>query len=195
MDEFKVNKINKGKLIKWDKNKGFGFIHLNNQKNGMFIHISALKKMSRPPIVGDIILYEIHTDNKGEKRAVNAKIEGVLSRAEKVRKNVRKNLSAKTPPKSSLYEKLIFVGFIIVGVGAYIHFSKQDGSPKIYNKTPNRTPVVSSTPVVRESLFSCNGKVHCSEMSSCAEARYYQNNCPGTKMDGDGDGIPCERQC
>ncbi|MGI2029720.1 excalibur calcium-binding domain-containing protein [Endozoicomonas acroporae] len=25
-------------------------------------------------------------------------------------------------------------------------------------------------------------------------ATFYQDNCPGTNMDGDRDGIPCERQ-
>jgi hypothetical protein len=31
-------------------------------------------------------------------------------------------------------------------------------------------------------------------MSSCQEARFYLANCPNTKMDGDGDGVPCESQ-
>jgi len=42
--------------------------------------------------------------------------------------------------------------------------------------------------------FQCTGKVHCSQMSSCSEAIFYLNNCPGVMMDGDGDGVPCERQ-
>ena len=29
-------------------------------------------------------------------------------------------------------------------------------------------------------------------MTSCAEATYFLKNCPGTKMDGDKDGVPCE---
>ncbi|MCU0805033.1 MAG: excalibur calcium-binding domain-containing protein [Burkholderiales bacterium] len=31
-------------------------------------------------------------------------------------------------------------------------------------------------------------------MTSCAEATFFLSNCPGVKMDGDGDGIPCEEQ-
>jgi hypothetical protein len=31
-------------------------------------------------------------------------------------------------------------------------------------------------------------------MSSCEEAQFYQDNCSGTQMDGDGDGVPCEDQ-
>ncbi|RZJ59372.1 MAG: excalibur calcium-binding domain-containing protein [Acidovorax sp.] len=42
--------------------------------------------------------------------------------------------------------------------------------------------------------FSCDGRVHCSQMTSCEEAQFFLKNCPGTKMDGDSDGIPCERQ-
>lgn len=42
--------------------------------------------------------------------------------------------------------------------------------------------------------FHCDGRVYCSEMTSCAEATYFLRHCPGVKMDGEGDGIPCERQ-
>ena len=42
--------------------------------------------------------------------------------------------------------------------------------------------------------FSCDGRQHCSQMRSCEEAKYFLANCPGTKMDGDRDGIPCENQ-
>ena len=43
-------------------------------------------------------------------------------------------------------------------------------------------------------VFSCDGRTHCSQMTSCAEAKYFLANCPGVKMDGDRDGIPCEEQ-
>lgn len=42
--------------------------------------------------------------------------------------------------------------------------------------------------------LTCESKTYCSEMRSCAEAKFYLQNCPGTKMDGDHDGIPCESQ-
>lgn len=40
----------------------------------------------------------------------------------------------------------------------------------------------------------CDGRIHCSQMTSCSEAKYFLSNCPGVKMDGDNDGIPCEDQ-
>jgi Excalibur calcium-binding domain len=42
--------------------------------------------------------------------------------------------------------------------------------------------------------FKCDGRIYCSQMTSCEEATYFLKNCPGVKMDGDNDGVPCERQ-
>ena len=65
-------------------------------------------------------------------------------------------------------------------------------------RMPYSSPVVSSpnaapAPAPVKS-FSCDGRKHCSQMTSCAEARFFLSNCPGVKMDGDGDGVPCEDQ-
>lgn len=50
---------------------------------------------------------------------------------------------------------------------------------------------VSTAPMNQE----CRGKRTCKEMSSCEEAKFYLNNCGVTNIDGDGDGIPCEKLC
>lgn len=42
--------------------------------------------------------------------------------------------------------------------------------------------------------FICDGRQHCSQMHSCEEATFFIENCPNTKMDGNHDGVPCERQ-
>jgi hypothetical protein len=43
--------------------------------------------------------------------------------------------------------------------------------------------------------FECEGKKDCSEMFSCEEAKFYMRKCPGTNLDPDLDGIPCEDLC
>jgi Excalibur calcium-binding domain len=53
--------------------------------------------------------------------------------------------------------------------------------------------VVPAAPNV-SSGFSCDGRKYCSQMKSCAEAKYFLANCPSVKMDGDKNGIPCEQQ-
>jgi endonuclease YncB( thermonuclease family) len=43
--------------------------------------------------------------------------------------------------------------------------------------------------------FSCDGKRTCGQMSSCAEARFYLEQCGVHRLDRDRDGIPCESIC
>ncbi len=47
---------------------------------------------------------------------------------------------------------------------------------------------------VKTPKYECDGRQHCSQMSSYEEAKYFLRNCPSTKMDGDNDGVPCESQ-
>ena len=48
--------------------------------------------------------------------------------------------------------------------------------------------------VIDGSIFLCDGRTRCSQMTSCSEATGFLRNCPNSQMDGDGDGVPCERQ-
>ena len=68
-------------------------------------------------------------------------------------------------------------------------------------ETKRRAAVASAVPskVPHSTLapsggFSCDGRKYCSQMKSCDEAKYFLANCPGVKMDGDKNGIPCEQQ-
>jgi hypothetical protein len=60
---------------------------------------------------------------------------------------------------------------------------------------PSASPskVAPATPVASNG-FSCDGRKYCSQMQSCAESKFFLANCPGVKMDGDKNGIPCEQQ-
>jgi excalibur calcium-binding domain-containing protein len=57
---------------------------------------------------------------------------------------------------------------------------------------PSKTQDVATQAV--PSQFTCDGRTHCSAMTSCAEATYFIQHCPNTEMDGDHDGVPCETQ-
>jgi hypothetical protein len=52
----------------------------------------------------------------------------------------------------------------------------------------------SSSTTLHPVTFKCDGRKYCSQMTSCAEAKSFLQNCPNTEMDGDGDGVPCESQ-
>jgi hypothetical protein len=43
--------------------------------------------------------------------------------------------------------------------------------------------------------FQCGGKTKCGDMVSCEEAQFYLHECGLSKLDRDGDGVPCEALC
>ena len=61
------------------------------------------------------------------------------------------------------------------------------------SSSPAPAPIPLSRPEAA-ARFSCDGRTHCSQMHSCEEATWFLQHCPGTKMDGDHDGVPCENQ-
>jgi len=55
--------------------------------------------------------------------------------------------------------------------------------------------IARSIPIASQAIpVKCDGRKYCSQMTSCAEAKAFLQQCPGTEMDGDHDGIPCESQ-
>lgn len=69
--------------------------------------------------------------------------------------------------------------------------------PPVENPVPDYKPPVAAIRVPRPepvNRFSCDGRKYCSQMTSCAEAEYFLQHCPGVEMDGNHDGQPCEQQ-
>ena len=59
---------------------------------------------------------------------------------------------------------------------------------------PKSTPTMRSRSILNSAQFTCDGRTYCSQMTSCEEAKRFLKYCPNTKLDGNGDGIPCEKQ-
>ncbi|ASP47196.1 cold shock domain-containing protein [Cognaticolwellia beringensis] len=208
--------MHKGQLKNWIDNKGFGFIESPELKQDTFIHISSLNNMSRKPKVGDYIYFEVEQQSNGKSRAVNCRIEGVATTALKQ----KSHRVYKTSPKS---KSKIFLLFAVIGISTFAYQRlniKTQQVPTQQYKAPvtEAIPAGQYTAPIKETMpqqqykapitetipprqvtkpkpsFSCDGRQHCSQMSSYDEAKYFLQNCPNTKMDGDRDGIPCERQ-
>ena len=68
--------------------------------------------------------------------------------------------------------------------------------PSTFSTQPNAAV---STVTARANTTShdsgCGNKKHCSEMSSCEEAQHYFAQCGVKTLDGNGNGVPCERLC
>ncbi len=68
----------------------------------------------------------------------------------------------------------------------------RSGNQSAAGMTPIRGPAYAAS-IPSES--ACGSKSRCSQMTSCAEATYYLRSCRATRLDGDGDGVPCEKIC
>ena len=196
--------MHKGLLKSWKSDKGFGFIKSDTLEHDTFIHISALKHMSRKPKVGDTIYFEVATQPDGKTKAINCRIEGVAELKAPYQKHTQQpHRIAKSNFASSFLGKVASIALIAAlcfyAINKYnTHSSSQTSI--LLNKDlatnddldtfDEKYPKV----VIPKSTqnFTCDGRQHCSQMTSKDEAIFFINNCPNTKMDGDGDGKPCE---
>jgi len=173
-----------GKLEKWNDDRGFGFIAPTRGGDQVFVHVSAFPRDGQRPKIGEVLSFEVEPAGDGKRRAVNVQRPG------------RREVSSAPPPArrkserrtgTTLLGRVVPVLLVLGGVYAYTAFSGK-GSPSPVGTT------TASTPYVAPASFRCDGRTHCSQMTSCEEAKYFLRNCPGVKMDGNRDGIPCEQQ-
>ncbi len=176
-----------GTLTKWNDDRGFGFISPAQGSSEIFVHISAFPRDGVRPTLKELVSYETQTSHDGKLRAVRIMRPGGSSHA-------RVKHSHEARGRSSDIVGTILGILVIVVLGALVHprLSDQSGIGKS-DEIPQITRSMPAT-VISNSSFTCDGRTRCSEMTSCAEAEYFLNHCPDTKMDGDHDGVPCEQQ-
>lgn len=85
---------------------------------------------------------------------------------------------------------LFVLSFTLSANANFIDVSKHSKNKK------NKTTQSKTQPykVANRKQFSC-GKRKCSQMNSCAEARYHLTQCKVKSLDRDNDGVPCENLC
>ncbi|MDP1660063.1 MAG: cold shock and DUF1294 domain-containing protein [Methylotenera sp.] len=65
-----------GKIANWKDDQGFGFVTPNGGGQKAFVHIKAFSNSSARPIEGDLITYELATDEKRRFCAKNIRFAG-----------------------------------------------------------------------------------------------------------------------
>lgn len=74
--------MQKGVLVLWNDEKGFGFVRPENGGDDHFLHISAFKKrLPRRPGIGDVIHFRAAPGRAGKCRVTHAVIEGLENEA------------------------------------------------------------------------------------------------------------------
>jgi cold shock CspA family protein len=106
-------KPSNGQLIKWNDDRGFGFIKPNTGGKEVFLHISAVRSAARRPKVGDTIFYEQVTGGDGKTRATNASIQGVDSQSLSAQRSYHTTTRSKTKG-SRLLETILSLSGVAV---------------------------------------------------------------------------------
>ena len=185
-----------GKIKTYNEERGFGFIEIEGEVKDLFFHIKDFPNKNVPPKVGESLKFR-KVQDAGKFKADNIVRLDLKTETPRHTPQSRalENKPRTTQRKQSQEKKSSFstyIGLLIMIGLAYAVYNKyQDWqSSKIQ---PVEVQRIVEEPQVQQN-FSCDGRQHCSQMGSYEEALYFLKNCPNTKMDCDGDGIPCESQ-
>lgn len=171
-----------GTLTKWNDDRGFGFITPTQGGPEVFAHVSAFPRDGQRPRVGERVTFEIGIGKDGKQQAKN-----IACPTRPTEKPYRLSEPAKRSYKPGLPGRLVPLG-LVVALGAYGY------NEFTHRATPQTAYEAPSRDTAAPSPFHCDGRTHCSQMTSCAEAEFFLRNCPNVKMDGNNDGEPCEQQ-
>ncbi len=173
---------NEGTLSKWNEDRGFGFIKPTNGGQEVFVHVSAFPRDSRRPHLGERLTYEIGPGKDGKPQARH-----VLCPDRPAEKPYRLSTPAKHRDQPGLLARLAPLA-IVAALGAYGYnrYTSMTSSPATERHAFSEEPSAAA--------YHCDGRTHCSQMTSCTEASFFLKHCPGVEMDGDNDGVPCEQQ-
>lgn len=172
-----------GTLVKWNDDRGFGFIEPSVGTEEIFVHISAFPRDGVRPRTGEIISFDVDPRSDGKRRALRVMRPG--SKAMRRRAHPRPAMRSRSPFAAA-------AGLLIVAAMGWYGYSCYDSE---YKPAPTPTAqAIHTRHALLAQTFSCDGRTRCSQMTSCAEATYFLKQCPSIQMDGDGDGKPCESQ-
>ena len=203
-----------GSLSKWNPDRGFGFIKTRDSGIEVFVHISDFPRSGRTPQIGDILHFDISTAQDGRKQAKAVTFDTPVTAAESTPARIARAPAAPTPParephrsrqdqrrerprrESSRLLSKVIVGMLLLGGAAfgYQKFAAFQTPNVDMSQAPGVEATVAPTAAPAAAKYVCDGRQHCSQMRSCEEATWFLKHCPNTKMDGEGDGIPCEQQ-
>jgi cold shock CspA family protein len=177
-----------GTLRSWNDEKGFGFIAPRDGGREIFAHISSFARDGSRPTVGESLSYELGRGKDGKPQAINITRKAIGQRPP------QRAPTTQTKSRTSLAGN-IMAGLFVLCLAA-VAFKFVQGHVKRHElehqaPQPLVTPTATPAPTISR---KCDGRTHCSQMTSCAEATWFINNCPGTQMDGNRDGTPCEQQ-
>ncbi|MFG5411323.1 cold shock domain-containing protein [Piscinibacter sakaiensis] len=178
-----------GTLRNWNEERGFGFIAPTQGGAEIFVHVTAFARDGTRPTVGERLSYELGRNPEGKPQAV----EVVRLAVGSSRPTRSVEVVAARPRTSWLGITLIVALIAVASAWGYKALADRRHRAELAAQ-PVAPTLRSPSSSVSPAVFHCDGRTHCSQMTSCAEAKWFIRNCPGTKMDGNNDGVPCQEQ-
>ncbi len=206
-----------GAVIKWNADRGFGFIKTRDSSTEVFVHITSFPRSARQPQIGDALSFEIATAADGRKQAkavayeiplgpaelslapierlaTNCAAPAIPDRTSAPRPDRNRGRESRDTSPSWLYTAffgVLLVGGLVFGYRKFLEY-RAVAVDTVHSRSAETTAAPTNPAAV--AAYRCDGRTHCSQMRSCADATAVLQHCSGTQMDGDGDGIPCEQQ-
>lgn len=174
-----------GILRTWKDDRGYGFIAPSTGGNDLFVHVSAFPRDGQRPREGERLYYELGRGKDGKPQAIR------ISRSATAATSVPRPRGR----SSSAWGRLAVPALVLLGLGGYAvdrHREEAEFAARpVREEAEVRMNVMNGATTAK---FECGNRTRCTQMSSCKEAKWVLRHCPGTRMDGDHDGVPCESQ-
>ncbi|WP_416192130.1 cold shock domain-containing protein [Neisseria sp. CCUG12390] len=215
-----------GKIVRWNDERGFGFIKDVQTDKEYFVHISEFAVQQPRPQENEEVSFTLIKGNQGKLAA------GAVEYVRRPQAQVKRTVRGKKRTSANVSVlPLACIGILLLAFGGYFVFQqwqdrkaasvktssvaevaeKMKQERKMEKEPPRQQVMQIPQEVVdaaneraknmvlteKASHYRCDGRKYCSQMTSCEEAEFFLENCGGAvqmEMDGDRDGIPCERQ-
>jgi len=197
-----------GTLLKWDDERGFGYIRTRESRVVLPVVRSEFPRGQRRPQIGDPLSFDVRTGEDGRKQACAVSWDVSPPPADFTRpqpaagtrpvtappgartRAVRARRSAHDAEPSPGTLRLLLAVLVLGALISAVWYGSEGSAPP-----PERPAGAGAAqPATPPRPLGCDGRSYCSEMKSCEDAKWLLQHCPDTELDYDGDGIPCEEQ-
>jgi uncharacterized membrane protein YsdA (DUF1294 family)/cold shock CspA family protein len=105
----------KGKMTRWNDEKGFGFVTPRSGGKQVFVHITAFSNRKRRPELNELVTYALSADKDGRPCAVRATLPG-----DRLPKKTKRKKASLSPVGAALFLVIVGVSVLTAKIPIFI---------------------------------------------------------------------------